>query len=116
MKNYIQPGKTVKIVAAGTVLSGAVQLIGPDPGGLVGIACHNALVNEDLEVQVEGCFEVTKKTTDVVAVGDPLYWDLSATEFTKTATANTLAGIAITAAGNGVTTCVIRLNGSAEGA
>jgi predicted RecA/RadA family phage recombinase len=115
MKNSIQPGNVLTIVAAADIASGDPVLIGPDPGGLVGVACGSALTGAEVEVAVNGVFELPKLTTDVVAVGDLLYYDLSEAELTKTATNNTLAGIATKAAGNGVTTVQIRLNGAAKG-
>lgn len=113
MKNAIQPGNVLTIPAAADTVSGALVLIGPDPGGLVGVACGDALETESLDVEVVGVFEVPKKTTDVVAVGDFLYYDSGNEELTLTALDNTLAGIAVAAAGNGATTVLVRLNGAA---
>lgn len=115
MKNFIQPGNVLTIVAGANYLSGGIVLIGPDPGGLVGVANGAALSGAEVEVSVCGVFELPKVSTDDVAVGDFLYYDLSAGLLTKTAATNTLAGIAVAAAGNPSATVKIRLNGSAKG-
>lgn len=113
MKNFIQKGDVLTITAGADIASGDLVLIGPDPGGLVGVANGAALTGEACEVSVCGVYEVPKLSTDVVAVGDFLYFDSGNARLTKTALDNTLAGIAVAAAGNGVTTVQVRLNGAA---
>lgn len=115
MKNYIQPGNTITVIAGATIASGDGVLVGPSPGGLLGVAAYDAVIGDSLEVSVCGVYELPKLSTDVVAVGDLLYWDNTNKRLTKTAASNTLAGIATAAAGNGVTTVRIRLNGAAKG-
>ena len=71
MKNYVQEGDVLTVSAPANVLSGAVAIV----GSIYGVAAFDALSGADVEVQVEGVFTLTKVTTDVVAVGDKLYWD-----------------------------------------
>jgi predicted RecA/RadA family phage recombinase len=47
----------------------------------------------------------------VVTQGAALYWDNTNSRLTTTASGNTYAGYAFAAAGNGVTTVNIKLNG-----
>lgn len=102
MKNYIQPGETLTVIAAGTVSSGQLVVT----GSLIGVANTDAVLNDELEVDVVGVFTLPKVTTDVVATGDKLYWDSGAGKLTKTAGTGSkpLVGYATAAAGNGVTT------------
>lgn len=106
MKNSVQPGNTLTVTApAGGVVSGEVVLV----NSLLGIAAFDAAQTEEVEVTVEGVFEVAAKGTDDIGVGATLYWDATAKEMTLTATANTKAGYAASAAGVGVTKVNIRL-------
>ena len=110
MKNYIQPGNTITITApTGGVVSGDGVLI----GSLFGVAAFDAEESESVEIQTTGVMVLPKLATDVVAVGDLLHWDSTNNRLTKTATSNKLIGVAVAAAGNGATTVVIRLNGTA---
>ena len=101
MKNFIQDGETITVTAPADVASGAVVIV----GSIVGIAAFTALSGAEVEVQTEGIFELTKVTTDVVAVGDKLYFDPSLAKLTKTAGTGSkpLVGYAVSAAANGVT-------------
>lgn len=110
MKNYIQPGKTVTLVAPADVVSGQFLKVGQ----LLGVVVADALSGEQFELCLEGVFEVVKKTTDTPAQGAALYWDPTPGELTTTkASTNQLAGAAVEAAGNTATTVKIRLNGIA---
>lgn len=105
-KNYVQPGKALTVTApSGGVSSGDVVLLGK----LLGIAAHDADGGDPVAIEVEGVFDVAKKSTDVVTVGAILYWDSANSEFTLTSTSNTKAGLAASAAGNGATKVNIKL-------
>lgn len=106
MKNYIQPGDVLDHTAAAALVSGAGVLI----GSRLGVATKDAAIGETIGVAVRGVYNLPKLTTDVVAQGVPLYWDNTNKRLTVTATANTLAGYAAAAAGNGVATVNISLN------
>ncbi len=106
MKNFIQPGSVLTVPApTGGVTSGGVVLL----NSLLGVAAFDAEEAADVEVKVDGVFEVPKLSTDVVAIGDVLYWDATAGNMTKTATNNTRAGLAAQVAGNGTTLVQIKL-------
>ncbi len=109
--NYKSSGEVIKYTNAGAALvSGQAFLVGAVGTGRIGIALAAIGTGASGSVQMQGIFEVTKATTDVVAVGAPLYWDDTAKNFTVTNTSDTLAGYAVTAAGNGVTKVEINLN------
>ena len=107
MKNYVQEGNTITVTAPATVTSGQLVVV----GSINGVAAFDAASGADVEVTVEGVFELPKVTTDVVAQGDRLYWDSGQARLTKTAGTGSkpMAGVATVAAGNGVTTVNCRL-------
>ena len=101
MKNFIKHGDSLTVVAPATVTSGSPVIV----GSIFGVAAVDAASGDSLTVDVEGVFELTKVTTDVVAVGDRLYWDSGAAKLTKTPGTGSkpLVGFATEAAGNGAT-------------
>ena len=59
-------------------------------------------------------FDLKKVGSQAWAAGDKIYWDNTAKETTKTATSNTLVGVAIEAVGSGAGETIgrVRLNAS----
>ena len=110
MKNYVQHGKTITLVAPYGVTSGDGLLV----GAIFGVATASAAIGEAVEAALVGVFDLKKVASQAWAVGDKVYWDNTAKETTKTATSNTLIGVAIDAVGNGASDTVgrLRLNGS----
>lgn len=104
---FIMSGDVVDYVAGSAISNGQVLLIGKRIGvALVAIA--NGATGA---VMVRGIFTIAKLSTDVVAQGDLLYWDAGNSRLTTTASGNTQAGYATKAAGSGVTTVEISING-----
>jgi predicted RecA/RadA family phage recombinase len=98
MKNYIQPGNSLTVAApTGGVVSGAPVAI----GSLRGIAAATAAEGADVAISRVGVFSVVKATGAAWAVGDKLYFDAAASNFTKTAASNTLFGFASAPAASG---------------
>jgi len=110
MKTYVQPGNTITLTAPYDVTSGDGLLV----GAIFGIASGDALTGAEVEVVTTGVFDVTKAASQAWAVGDKVYWDNTNRVATKTATANTLIGVAVLAVGGTAseTTGRVRLNGS----
>ncbi|WP_099071031.1 DUF2190 family protein [Nostoc linckia] len=106
MKNYKHHGDTVTVTAGGTIASGAVVVA----GGFIGIANISAVLNDVLPISIRGVFELTKLTTDVVAIGDKLYWDAGNSRVTLSSAGNRFIGIATTAAGNTATVVSVLLS------
>ena len=111
MKNFIQPGNTLPVIAPANVLSGGLVVV----GSIVGVAAYDALATQEVEVDVEGCFTLPKTTTDVVTQGAKLYWNSSTSKLTITPGTGSkpLVGYATKAAGNGATTVDVKLLPSA---
>jgi predicted RecA/RadA family phage recombinase len=111
MKNPKRDGKTFEFVVASTArVAGTLDCV----GNIVGIHAKDAAIGETAVLMLEGVYrDILKVTTDVVAAGDPLYFDIanagggSATaRLTKAlggSGVNRFAGVADIAAGNGVT-------------
>lgn len=112
MKNFIQKGNTLDLIAPATVTSGSPVVV----GSIFGIAATDAASGDTVTVDIEGCFEIAKVVTDAIVPGDKLYWDSGAAKVTKVAGSGSklLVGVAIAAAGNGVTTVRVRLMPTAQ--
>ena len=110
MKNYIQPGHTITLTAPAAVTSGNGLLV----GAIFGIAAHDAASGEPVETLTVGVIDINKVGSQAWAVGDKVYWDNTNKRTTKTATDNTLIGVALGVVGSGAdeTTGRVRLNGS----
>jgi predicted RecA/RadA family phage recombinase len=112
MKNYIQPGEILTVTAPADVKSGDPVAVGT----IFGVACCDAANGTDVELNTGGVFELPKTLTDVVGVGDKLYFDSAAGKLTKTAGTGSkpLVGFAVMAAGNGVATvrCKVKWTGA----
>lgn len=107
-KNFIQPGRVVTLVApTGGVLSGqAVQV-----GALFGIAAFDAIGGADVEVALEGIWELPKAAV-AIARGAPVFWDTAAGNVAADiGTSNALIGGATEARGTSDLTIRVRLNG-----
>lgn len=105
MKNFIQPGDSIDVVAPADVLAGfGVRIV-----SLFGYAIGDALSGKPLAIQVKGVIKAAKLAGDVMAVGAKVNWNNSNANV-QLATA-TLDGVAtvVEAAGNGVTEVKIRL-------
>lgn len=109
MKNYITHGQKVTIVASAAIASGSGVL----ENLLFGVATKSAATGEALDIQVEGVVELPKVSTEVWAVGEPLYWDDTNSRLTKvSATGLVLVGCVYQAAGNPTSVGQVRLNGA----
>ena len=110
MRNYIQPGNTITLTAPYAVTSGGGLLV----GAIFGVATADATQGKEVEAGLVGVFDLTKTATQAWGVGDKVHWDDTNKVATKTATGNTLIGVAVAAVGGTAaeTTGRVRLNGS----
>jgi len=109
MKNFVQPGESITLTAAAAASSGDGVLV----GNLFGIASGDAEIGDKLVLTTKGVFTMSKVSTDVMAVGDVVYFDESAglvTTDDDTGT-NPRIGLAVTAAGNPSGSVNVRLDG-----
>lgn len=105
--NFVQPGHVLDHTLAADAGAGDLIVI----GARVGVALDAGLTGEVVSLQVRGVFTLPKLGTDVIAQGALVYWDSTPGEITTTVGSNVLAGYAAAAAGNGVTTVAVDLNG-----
>jgi predicted RecA/RadA family phage recombinase len=110
MRNYIQPGHAVTLLAPYDVVSGDGLLV----GSIFGVASHDASTGAEIEAQLTGVVEITKVGTQAWTAGARVYWDDTNKRATNVATDNTLIGVAVLAVGAGAEEVVgrVRLNGS----
>lgn len=108
MKNYVSSGDMLTLTAPADVASGAGALV----GSIFGIAATTIASGAEGEFRTRGVFTLPKTSALAIAVGDKVYWDNTAKEVNKTASGNTLVGVAVSAAANPSATVDVRLNGS----
>lgn len=113
----VAEGKTINWTNGGSaVTSGAVVVIGSNGDAMLGVA-HDDIANGAVGVvHIEGVFSVAKVSAAVIAQGEYVIWDTSASAFDDNAatpaTGDVSDGaVAWEAAGNGVTTMNIKLTG-----
>lgn len=107
MKNFVQMGLTVAMIAPYALTSGQGLLV----GAAFGVATADAASGASVEATVEGVFTLPKAASAITAFAR-VYWDNAARNVTSTASANTLIGVAILAAAGGDATATVRLNGA----
>ena len=108
MKNFVQRGDILTLVAPYDVAAGAGLLV----GAIFGVATSPALSGATVEAAVCGVFELPKTSAQAWTVGAKVYWDDAAKLCTTVNTSNTLIGVAVAAAANPSATGLVRLNGS----
>lgn len=95
-KNYVQEGDTLTLAAPANVLSGA----GVQVGNLFGVAQYDALSGVDVELDLEGVYDLSKVSAQAWTQGQALYWDDSAKLVTTVSGANLPIGHAALIAAN----------------
>ena len=94
MKNWIQPGHTLTLVAPYDVASGQGVLV----GAIFGVASFYASEGDPVEAAVEGVFEIARETGTPWTQGAVIYWDDGERRATHEANDNTPIGAATEAA------------------
>jgi predicted RecA/RadA family phage recombinase len=105
MRNYIQPGVNLTLPAPAAVASGEVVVI----GDIHGVAAGDAASGAPVDLVTEGVFELPKVSALAIAIGDKVYWQAAEKLVSKTASGNTLIGVAVTAAANPSGTVNVKL-------
>ena len=106
MKNFIQPGEEVTLVAPYALTSGQGLLV----GSIFGVASNDAANSTNVETRLEGVFLLTKATAQAWTQGAVIYWDNAARNCTTTVATNKLIGVATAAALAADTVGYVRLN------
>src|SRR3974377_478032 len=70
MKNFVQEGDVLTVTAAAIIAGGGGVIV----GALAGIACTDAAIGDNVEVNMEGVY-VLPKAAGAITQGAKLYWD-----------------------------------------
>jgi predicted RecA/RadA family phage recombinase len=108
MKNFVQAGSNLTLIAPAAVASGSIVKV----GSIIGVACGSAANGADVDVATYGVFDLPKVGTDDIAQGDLVYHRASDGLVTKTASGNTKLGVAVSPAGNPSGSVKVRLSGA----
>lgn len=106
MKNHIQHGHVITLVAGGAVTSGSPVFI----GGLAAIPVTSGVSGDSISCSTCGVFELPKKAALAIVQGDDLYWDATPGEITKTAADGVPIGKAFKAAAGADTVVHVDIN------
>jgi len=77
---------------------------------MIGIAVNSGLVGEEISVELEKVWTIKAKTSEVISIGDVVYWDDTEKEITKEATDNIYAGRAMSSKAAVAGTVEVKLN------
>ena len=105
MDNYVNEGKRLELAHTSAVLSGEPVKI----GSKLGVALQNYEANVEGVYLMEGVFRLPVRAADVLAVGEPLYWDDANKYLTKTPSSHILAGFAVEAKPATITEVKVKL-------
>lgn len=113
MKTYIQNGHVITVPApAGGIASGEGLIV----GNIFGIAAYSPAEGDPLELATTGVYKLPKASAAVLTIGARVAWDNTAKEVDAPSTGRFPIGVAVEAAGNGVTSFAVRLDGIATAA
>jgi predicted RecA/RadA family phage recombinase len=108
MRSYIQNGAVIFVPAlAGSIASGDNMIIGNN----FGIAAHSAGVDDPVQLATTGVYQLPKATAAILTVGARLAWDNTAKHINVPGTGRFPVGNATEAAGNGIDSVAVRLDG-----
>lgn len=110
MQNFIQNGHVVTVPApTGGVACGEGIIV----GNIFGVAAYSAAEGDPLELATTGVYKLPKATAAVLTVGARVAWDNTAKNINVSGAGRFPVGIATEAAGNGITSVAVRLDGVA---
>lgn len=109
-QNYIQDGKVITRTLSVTVAAGAVVVM----NDLQGVALTGGVSGDQIEVALEGVFQLAKNNGVAINQGDLLYWDTTPGELTKTALGNLPFGYAWEDAAQAATVAKVKIGGLAR--
>lgn len=104
MKNFVQPGDNLDLVAPRDLTSGAGFLV----GSIFAVASLTVAAGVVVSGVTSGVFDLPK-AAGAVTQGQKLYWDNAAFNVTTTSTNNTQIGVATAAAASGDATARVKL-------
>lgn len=110
MQNYIQNGHVITVTTpAGGIVTGDGLIV----GNIFGVAAYSAAEGDPLELATTGVYKLHKATAAVLTVGARVAWDNTAKNINVPGVGRFPVGVATEAAGNGVTSVAVRLDGVA---
>lgn len=110
MKNYLQNGHILRVTTpAGGIASGDALIV----GNIFGIAAYASAEGDPVELSTTGVFQLPKASAAVLTVGARVAWDNAAKVVNTPGAGRFPVGVAVEAAGNGVTSVAVRLDGVA---
>ena len=113
MNTYIQTGHVITVTTpAGGIASGDGLIV----GNIFGIAAYSAAEGDPLELATTGVYKLPKASAAVLTVGARVAWDNTAKQVNMPGAGRFPIGIATEAAGNGITSVAVRLDGVATAA
>jgi len=107
MKNFVQKGDVVTLIAPRDLASGDAVLV----GAVFAVATTAAVSGASVECERKGVFDLPALNTDTLAAGAKVYWDETNHRITTTASGNTLVGAATVAKTSGATVARVLLDG-----
>lgn len=90
MKNFIQPGESIDLVAAAEVTGGQLVTV----GDLVGVAVRDAAIGDTYAINTKGVYSLPK-TNPALAVGDKVMVPSAASSINADVLADDDSGIAV---------------------
>jgi len=108
MKNFIQEGDSLSVVAPYNVESGAGVLV----GSIFGIAICSAVAGAILDIEREGVYALAKTSAQAWTYGQKIYWDDTNKRCDSDSTVGPLIGAAAAAAANPSSQAAVVLNGT----
>jgi predicted RecA/RadA family phage recombinase len=109
---YVQPGKTLTLVAPYDCTPGHGALV----GSIFGVSLGTVLSTVSGEFSVAGVWTLAKTSAQAWTVGQKIYWDNSNHRCDSDSTVGQLIGVATAVAANPSSTGNVRLNGSVPSA
>lgn len=108
MKNYIQPGELIPVIAPANVKSGDLIVV----GAFAGVCAYDADLGEEVEIALTGVFEFPKASGEINAAA-PVWWDATTNHNVVNASSAGLfpIGVAVEHAATGDATVRVRLSG-----
>lgn len=110
MKNFVQEGKSLNLIAPYAVSSGGGALV----GATFGFASTDLASGEEGAFQIEGVYTHAKATGASTggAQGARAYWNNTSKNITAVSTSNTLIGVFTAICTDADAICTVRLNGA----
>jgi predicted RecA/RadA family phage recombinase len=108
MKNFVQHGDTLPLVAPYDIVSGAGFLV----GAIFAVATRTTLAGNPVEGDRKGVFTLAKTNAQAWTAGQKIYWDDANKRCDSDGTVGILIGAAASAAANPSAAGDVLLNGS----